>query len=385
MSPPGTQVENVGLHPALLDSCLHAGILASAAGEADMKLPFSWAGVELHAVGATRARVRISATGEDEVSLFLADEAGAPIATVRALTSRPVSSEHFAGPSLAQHDALFQVAWLPLASAAPDRQAAWSWWDEIEDGGAAPMVAVLRCGGPADTAEAVRAETNRVLGVVQAWVADQRFASSRMVMLTQGAMALEGEGVTDLAGAAVWGLVRTAQSEYPGIFQLADITADEDIPAVILSGEPQLVVRAGICHAARLTRVPAQPAEPAVRFGSDGTTLITGAAGSLGRLVAEHLVTEHGVRSLLLVSRRGAAAEGMPELESKLTALGAQVTVAACDVADRDALAALLAVHPVRSVVHLAGTLDDGAIASLTPDRMDAVLRPKVDAALQSA
>jgi NADP-dependent 3-hydroxy acid dehydrogenase YdfG/acyl carrier protein len=228
----------------------------------------------------------------------------------------------------------------------------------------------------------VHAETHRVLGAIQGWVADERFVSSRMVVLTQGAMALEGEAVTDLAGAAVWGLVRTAQSEYPGMFQLADIAADEDIAAVLPSSEPQLVVRAGKLHGARLARVPAQLAEPAERFGRDGTTLVTGASGSLARLVTEHLVTEHGVRNLLLVSRRGSAAEGMPELESKLNALGAQVTVAACDTADREALAGLLAEHPVRNVVHLAGTLDDGAIASLTPERMDTVLRPKVDAAL---
>jgi acyl carrier protein len=83
-----------------------------------------------------------------------------------------------------------------------------------------------------------------------------------------------------------------------------------------------------------------------------------------------------------MTSRRGAAAEGMPELQAELTALGAQVEIAACDVADRAALAELLAGHPVTSVVHLAGVLDDGAIGSLTPERMNTVLRPKVDAAL---
>ncbi|WP_197362276.1 beta-ketoacyl reductase, partial [Streptomyces clavuligerus] len=117
-----------------------------------------------------------------------------------------------------------------------------------------------------------------------------------------------------------------------------------------------------------------------------GTVLVTGGTGLLGSLVARHLVTRHGVRHLLLVGRRGPAAPGAAELTAELTALGAHTTVAACDVSDRAALAALLTTlpeaHPLTAVVHTAGTLDDGVISSLTPERMDTVLRPKADAAL---
>src|SRR5262249_14592308 len=124
---------------------------------------------------------------------------------------------------------------------------------------------------------------------------------------------------------------------------------------------------------------PAAPLDPA------GTVLITGGTGTLGALTARHLVTEHGARHLLLVSRSGPAARGAAELEAELTGLGAQVTIAACDTSDASAVAELLAAvpaeRPVTSVVHTAGTLEDAVVANLTEEHLDTVLRPKADAA----
>ncbi|MFC3824310.1 SDR family NAD(P)-dependent oxidoreductase, partial [Planomonospora venezuelensis] len=112
-----------------------------------------------------------------------------------------------------------------------------------------------------------------------------------------------------------------------------------------------------------------------------GTVLVTGGTGGLGALVARHLVARHGVRDLLLVSRRGPLAPGAGELVAELEGLGARVAVAACDVSDRGALAAVLAGVRLGGVVHAAGVLDDALVQDLAPGRLDTVLAPKADAA----
>ena len=122
------------------------------------------------------------------------------------------------------------------------------------------------------------------------------------------------------------------------------------------------------------------------RLDAGGTVLITGGAGELGREVARHLVAGHGVRHLLLTSRRGLETPGASELVAELQALGAQtVQVVSCDVSDRDAVGSVLsgipAERPLTGVFHLAATLDDGIVPALTGERLERVLRPKLDGA----
>ncbi|MEU0487555.1 beta-ketoacyl reductase, partial [Streptosporangium sp. NPDC006013] len=245
-------------------------------------------------------------------------------------------------------------------------------------------------GGVVESAHELAA---RVLGLVQGWLADERCGDSRLVFLTRGAVAAgDGEVLADLAAAAVWGLVRSAQSENPGRFVLVDVDGQEIsssvLPGVVALGEPQAAVRGAEVRVARLARVEigSDLGEKVERsWDSEGTVLITGGTGGLGGLFARHVVAERGVRHLLLVSRRGLDAPGAVELQAELIAHGVEVTIAACDVADRDQVAALLAGidadHPLTAVVHTAGVLDDGTIASLSPERLDSVFRPKVDAA----
>ncbi|MGC0373865.1 SDR family NAD(P)-dependent oxidoreductase [Streptomyces sp. SAI-229] len=418
--PEGTEAGGYGLHPALFDAALHSGAFAGVgggSGEGPL-LPFAWSDVELHASGATALRVTVTPDGSGGMALRATDTTGGPVLSVGSLVLRPLAPGRPAAHS-GVADALFQLDWTPVARPAgapelPEHDGAFA----NRGGGESPLPEAQPAGGPAsdgaapgavlvdllthagatgadgsgeaDGPERVRRLTGRTLALLQEWLTDPAREQTRLVLVTRGAVAVHDPGeLTDPAAAAVWGLVRSAQSENPGRIVLADLDAAPAsraaLSAAVATGEPQLALRSGESYVPRLARAAVRPVAAGRPLDPEGTVLITGGTGMIGRLVARHLVAEHGVRHLVLTSRRGRRAPGAEELGAELAGLGAEVRFEACDAADRDALRTVLdgvpRAHPLTGVVHAAGVLDDGVIATLTPDRLDKVLAPKADAA----
>jgi polyketide synthase 7 len=274
----GVAMDGYGIHPVVLDAALHA--MGVTGEHASVVLPFSWQGVCLHAAGASRVRVRIAPAGVGAVSVELADGAGLPVLSVQSLVMRPVSLEQLsaaAAPSPRAGGGLLEVAWSPVSLDDNDVGAVsvWAWEDTDIDG--ADAVLWELGSDDAGVVGSVHAGTHAVLAVLQSWLAGER--SALLVVRTNGAVGLAGEDVTDLAGAAIWGLVRSAQAEHPGRILLLDSDGSVDVGAVIGCGEPQLVVRAGVAHAARLApansppllRLPEPPSVWRLTAGSTGT------------------------------------------------------------------------------------------------------------------
>ncbi|MFK4107000.1 type I polyketide synthase, partial [Streptomyces sp. NPDC019531] len=392
------QAPRFGIHPALLDAAMHAALVVEGGSDGEPTLPFVWNGVTLHGGGAPRVRVHLSRSGDRRLRLAVADFTGRPVLKVDSVVGRPVSAAQLAAADT-KGGSLFRIEWETLA-VTRDLGAVPPTWHDLPTGTTTvPPTVLLTCPTPSPSADddptrGTREVMYEVLAIVQEWLSDDRFAGSRLVVATRRAVAVEDGDDVDLVQAPVWGLLRAAQAENPDRFQLVDLDDDHlseaALGAAIASGEPELALRAGqILHPrfARLTQPPTVDASAATAsvLDPDGTVLVTGGTSGLGAVVARHLVAEHGVRHLLLVSRRGPEATGASELEEELTAAGAEVTITACDVAAREDLAALLAAvpaaHPLTGVVHAAGVSDNGLIAELTPERFDAVLTPKADAA----
>ncbi len=408
--PDGSAPGDAVLSPALLDAVVHVLLLDQEPG-APLRLPFSWAGVRRGEGGGARVRVRLSPVGESSVRLDVVDEAGIEVVTVASLTVRTAEQAQFAGDGSGRTQSMYQLEWLPVAARAgvgSARVGVLGGPAVLGDLGPAPqcfadveaveqaladdaysldvVIAVIEAPTEATTvASAALTVTLQTLDLLQRWLASEWLDETRLVVVTRRAVAV-AEEAPELALSPVWGLVRSAQSEHPGrvvLVDLGDAGDRADWTGLVDLDEPQLAVRGGRVLAPRLVRAPSATAESA-DLGPDGTVLITGGTGLLGRLLARHLVGSRRVRQLLLISRSGPAAEGAADLVEELAALGCEVQVAACDAADPDQLAAVLAQleHPLTAVVHAAGVLDDGLTESMTPEQVERVLRPKVDAAM---
>ncbi|MFJ2264617.1 SDR family NAD(P)-dependent oxidoreductase, partial [Streptomyces sp. NPDC087844] len=426
-----------GVHPVLLDAVLQARALDAALAGDDtdtVRMPFSWSGLRLLSPGAGALRVRIRLTAPDRLGLTAYAEAGAPVLTLEDLTLRPLPSERLGPGRTANRNTLFRLAWQqlpPPGSLPPQRLAvvapvsdpmAADLLAALPDVACYPDVAALRtavaAGVPApdtvlaplsvvpshdgttagtdsgtnpvsDPGERLRTAGRAALALLQEWLAEPETTATLAVVTRRAVAAHEGEDIGDLTASALWGLVRSAQSEHPGQFVLLDLDGSDTsyaaVPAAVVQGEPQQALREGVPYIPRLVHdVPAGLPAPAP-LDPAGTVLITGGTGALGSVVARHLVARHGVRRLLLASRRGPDAPGAAGLTAELTALGAEVSVVACDTSERGELVGLLASvpdgHPLTAVVHTAAVVRDSTIQSATAEQYDDVLRAKAASA----
>ncbi|MBZ4586022.1 type I polyketide synthase, partial [Mycobacterium avium subsp. hominissuis] len=259
----GVSTTGFGVHPVMLDAALHAVMLASDGDElpaGSMLVPFSWQRVSLHAAGAAAVRARIVPVSPSAVSIELADGLGLPVLSVASMVARPVTDQQLlAAVSNSGPDRLFELIWSAQPSAAVQPVSLLSWGatelDATDADSDSGRFAVLFESAPVagDVVTEVYAATRAVLPVLQSWLA--RDGAGTLVVSTRGAMTLPGEDVTDLAGAAVWGLVRSAQTEHPGRIVLVDTDAPLDadaVAAVLAVGEPQTLLRNGTVYTARV-------------------------------------------------------------------------------------------------------------------------------------
>ncbi|AGL16004.1 type I polyketide synthase [Actinoplanes sp. N902-109] len=425
---PARDAAAFGLHPALLDAALHGSVLLGTDDGAEapgLSMPFAWNDVELYATGAATLRVRLRRDARGGLVVTAADTSGAVVVSVGSLKHRPVTLDQIRAADNALADSLFVQEWTPVPAGAT-RAGDWALLGAdrfgLADGLAAAGVAVrafadlaelaaaveagdidprtvlvspTAAGGDTDVPATVRDTTAEALTLVQQWLLESRLDAAQLTVVTSGAIAATSqEAVSDLAAAAAWGLLRAAQTENPDRLLLVDLPVTAPgthaglLPTVLDGSEPELVIRDTGAYGRRLVRVPGtltpvewpEQGEPGTR-----TVLVTGGTGTLGALTAKHFVATGRAGAAVLIGRAGPAAPDAAQLAAELAGLGAVVRIVACDAADRDALAAVLAripaEFPLGSIVHSAGVVDDGIVAALTPERVATVLRPKVDAA----
>ncbi|MGW2332202.1 SDR family NAD(P)-dependent oxidoreductase, partial [Streptomyces sp. NPDC001700] len=379
-----------GVHPALLDAALHPVLLTGQDTTDRVWLPFTWNGVALRAQGATSVRVRLSpregsGKGERTVRLTVADAVGAPVLSADAVVLRPASGDQLRSARIPGADGLFAMDWTPLPLASDGSGGGDPSWEilgseatpdlgsliaALDSGTAAPSV-VLAYQPAVDASADIGAmaadglaSAERVLKLLQDWLAEPRLADARLALVTRGAVPADDTGSVDVPGAALWGLVRSAQAENPGRFLLLDL--DPDAPGAddrsvltavlraVETDESQVALRAGEMLVPRLVR--------AVDSGGDGLVPPVGQSG--WRLGVVGAATVDSVRPV-----------PCPEVLEPLRAGQVRIAVHVAGVNFRDALI-VLGMYPGDAV--FAGSEGAGVVLEIGPGVTDLAVGDRV-------
>ncbi|MEU5980662.1 polyketide synthase dehydratase domain-containing protein, partial [Streptomyces sp. NPDC047315] len=366
--------DGYGVHPALLDAAMQTLLAAGGLDDGRVRLPFAWSGVTLHAEGATTLRVRLTplgATLADGVRILVADGTGAPVLTARAVHLRTTTRQALRTAQARRGaDNLYTLEWSELTAPATTPATttgaeAPNWLGSgptTAPEGLAELLTSLDAGAPAPTTALTLAlldtsggELDAVQGALdwlQYWLAEPRLAESRLALVTRGAVAVNPGERPDAAGAAVWGLVRSAQAENPGRFLLVDadpgadgaaLTRDIEAAAWALDvDEPQLAVRQGRVSVPRLARA-GRPVELVPPPGTGAWRLAAGSTATFDDLTVEPC----------------------PEAEEPLDAGRVRIEVHAAGVNFRDVMIALGA-YPGEA--EFAGSEGAGVVVEVGPD-----------------
>ncbi|MFJ5105344.1 SDR family NAD(P)-dependent oxidoreductase, partial [Streptomyces sp. NPDC088554] len=370
------QATRYGLHPALLDAALHAAAFADFPdGDGELpgpRMPFSWTGVTLSAVGARALRIRLARTGDDTLTVTLTDPAGAPVAAVAALALRPLTTDQ---PATGTPSDLYRVAftprdlpsdasaahWAVLGADGPDLAPALNLPHCPDRDALAALVpvppVVLTCWPTPDTPapQAARTVLARALRDIQDWLADDRLAGTRLVVVTRNACPADDWQDTDPVAAALTGLLRTAQAENPDRLVLVDTDGHpaswQALPALVATGEPQATLRLGEARVPRLA--------PA----ATDTTLPVPAGTTAWRLAVQ---TPGTLDHLTLVP--------WPAATAPLTEGQVRIAVRACGVNFRDVLIAL-GMYPDPDLL---GSEGSGRVIEVGPGATDLAVGDRV-------
>ncbi len=395
---PGVAIDDAPLPCALIDNSFGlqcwADHFVANADDSTPRLPFCveslvWYGDRTPA--ALAALTLVQQTSDSATcNLVYADRDGRPLAHMRGFKTRRAPRERLLRAPIG--DDLYRVEWraAPSADAAvPKHAVIVRDLQTLDLGQPAPDLVVLALFDPVSSPTAA---CEQLRADLQSWLRDARFADTRLAIVTRRAIEVRpGEGVSDLARAPTWGMVRVLMAEQSRRrVSLVDLDVPmasiDELSGALVGDEPQLARRDGKWLVPRLVRAPARSElGPQPGWHRGGTVLITGGTGELGSRLARHLVEVHGVSRLLLLSRRGPAAPTAEPLRASLEAAGARVEIAAVDVGEREHLRMVLDSispdAPLSAVFHLAGIIDDGLVDDLDREQIERVFRPKVDGA----